>query len=617
MPAPRQTVIIELWPTRRQLTVLRAGQVVDFRIQQPDTTPAPLASQPQAPGIMQNQPQNQTRETSAATSGRWSHSLTDFEQTLATWVHELALTGSPATVVYSSPDSAASVFSCPSAAGTASALRAAQLALAESISYPLESAAHDAALITTDCEGTTDAGGTSRLPQIHHLVASDRDASASAICDCVTSAGLVPVRLIPSSAAILHAAASLAIQPGSDQTCNLVLWIGEHGSALAAGNERRLAFVRFLPIGTETFAEALARPLQTKKVGMPCVLLDRTAAHDLLFSSGIPVPQQPGEAPLGIDPAFTIPLIRPVQQKFAVETKQSLRFNLSPRDREGLKLTVAGPGASIRHLAAAIAHDIGLELHAASADTEPLPPARQGDLDAVLLAGSSVNLLPQSRKAAINFSRIRRALWVGIGAAAFAIAADGLVTRHSLGEQIDILARLQHHAANPDPTHQALLTALCARQGVTQAEHRIRQRLAHSPDAAALLALLAEQTTEPIRLHSIELAFEQGVWVARVTGFVGPSDDPETAAIATTAARTSATTSAATRVKEFVDRLALVPIVSHARLGPTQLDKSQGSGVLNFDVSLTLVGLPLHSDLEGAMVDVPTTGLPEITGGRP
>jgi len=515
-------------------------------------------------------------------------------------VIELGVSGAQATIVYSGPDCSSSVYSCPVSAGERGSRQAAELALSEAVSFPLESAAFDVVHVMTDRKGGVGPDGSPRPAQIHHLAAADTDFSANELCACIQAAGLVPLELMPGPAAMLRSASNLAIAKATGAVTSLVIWIGEQGAVLACASPQRLAFVRSIAVGTETLVEAISRPAPGKMTATTSAVLDRAAARELLFTQGIPHSQDAHGHPQESENAHLFPLMRPVLQRLAIELKQSLRFGLMPDERAGLRVFAAGPGIAIRNLTQVLSWDAGIDNPIEKIENaETLPEELRGEASAAMIAKSGgVSLLPRAVKTVAWVRRTRRALWVGIAAAALAIGIDGLQTRIAVLEQRDILSRLEARAAQPDPTRDALQRVVLARQGVSMAKVRIQQRLARSPEASAVLAMLAAQTPQNVRLRSIQLSLESGEWKSRITGV----------------ARSGANTPPAQLVKQFIDQLESAPLVTHAHLGPTQLAQGATEQTLSFDISMGIVCLPR----DGASVYTSAAApLTEQTGDRP
>lgn len=585
MTRHRETVQLEMSRTRRQLSVHRGGVVTAVRVEFPEQGDGPATAAGQHP------------------SARWLESLAKFGPTLAGWVEELGIGGRNATIEYESPESTASVFSCPSTTGPTRALLAARLSLAQSLSYSLETATHDVRILWTDSVGSTDASGDAKPAQIHCLITADTEASTTAICNCATRAGLVPVRVVPAAAAMLHAVSTMVLSARGHSSCALVLWVGEHGSVIAAGGSDRLVFARYFPTGTEALVDSLTRARTTAACETPGATIQRSQARELLFTTGIPRPDGSAELWCGLGPSAVVPLIRPVLQRLMVETRQTLRFGLSKGERNNSRILLAGPGASIKRLGEALSSETHDRNDFGSFQQAEPAPRSQADFGSGWCAPSRValNLLPEAIKSKVRSRNMRRAMWLGIGAAAVAIGIDGFESYESLREERHTLAALQEHGAHSSPAPLVVIQAAAARHGINRAERRIRERMADAPESAALLAALAQETPAHIRLTSIELTCRQGVWVSRVTGIV----------------RASPSASPAASVKAFVDRIGAVPIVAQARLGSTQLGKSDDNEVLIFDLTIELVRIPRGVDGLAELPLATADESPESTGGRP
>ena len=95
-------VIVEISPTRHELAVFEGGRLIGHRAARP--------------------PQD-------GEAGEWTEVVRLVERELVGWVQELEVGGERATVVYTGPDTAASVYDCPASAGEARAKLAARLAM--------------------------------------------------------------------------------------------------------------------------------------------------------------------------------------------------------------------------------------------------------------------------------------------------------------------------------------------------------------------------------------------------------------------------------------------------------------------------------------------------------
>jgi hypothetical protein len=476
------------------------------------------------------------------------------------------------------------------------------------------------------------AGGTGQTKpaQMHCLAAADSESCAKALADCLRNAGLVPKAFIPVPAAMLAASMRMLVERPEKAKAGgsrLVLWIGEHGSVLAAGNAERTAFIRHLPLGVESLVDAMVRPVQgrpTTKLpgtGPDGTTTDRADARAMLFSSGIPRPTGPGEASTG--GATILPLIQPVLQKYIVETKQSLRFGLSQPERTGLSLIIAGPGASIAGLAEIIARECGIEVSAQDPAGVSPPPddLARGDASALFCAGElPINLLPNELVATVSRKRLRAAMWVGAGLAAAAMSLDGAGAYVVLQKEQRTLQSLQQQAAAPNASRAAYEKTRAARRGVTLASQKIDQALGSGPEWAATLSFLAEHTPATIRLREVRA---ERTLPARSPADGSPVTTASTTCRVVGVVRPEGVMPAALIVKQFIDTLNSAPIFQFAKLGTTQRVKEPTAPgeieqavreVLSFEITLGLIELPRSLSEDAKRPGLKSDGLASASG---
>jgi Tfp pilus assembly protein PilN len=536
----------------------------------------------------------------------WSDTLLALQPKLARWALELGINGSRVTVVYTGPETTAAVFSCPISAGRARAFQAATLALGEATAYPIEQNPHEVIPVARDADGgPPGADGKPRPAQLHCLAAADTEISASALAGSIRSADLVPGEFLPAPGAMLAAAIRrLALEESkAEPACRLVLWLGEHGSVLAAGTKRRTAFVRHLPLGVETLVDAMSRP-PAGGFG-PSNAMSRAEARELLFTTGIPAPGAGGNGAAG-GPSV-LPLIQPVLQKYTVETKQSIRFGLSAEDRSRLRFIVTGPGAAIAGLADIIARDCGIESFetegTAGLNGDGAEPLR-GDVSAFLSAGSlPLNLLPQEVLRAVALRRTRVAMWAGMAVTAATVAFDGVSSSLLLDKEQQTLATLTEKASQPNESRAALEKAQAARQGVVQASKKIEASVGRLAAWGDAMTALAAVTPETIRLRELRAEIDATGPSCRITGAVRSGEGVPAASI----------------VKRYVDDLSRVPLFRSAKLGATQRrsEKVGEAGapeeILAFEITVGLLPLPREA-MVAALAQAQTTNEQPVAG---
>lgn len=563
MSTNQTLILLEISPSRQQLTVCKHGKVVAQRLERLDPPSATSGVPPQR---------------------RWAEQLTAFQATLSSWVHELNLSGRPVSIVYTGPDSAASVYSVPAVTGAGAARAAAELALGEAAAFPLDAAAHDIVLLRTDAAPGVNADGSPRPAQMHHLAAIDSDFSASLVCQCAENAGLKVQRCAPGPAMMLAAAWAIANRHAADTGACAVLWLGEQGSALVASSKQRLAFARYLPHGCEHLVEALMRSAAGRAAtsGAPgAAASERAALREALLKYGVPENANAASSTSSAMPV-SLPLIRPVLQRLAIEFKQSMRFGLSSEERGELKVLLAGPGAVIPYLSAVLTTDTGVQVsheHETPGSAAAEASAIDGESSAFVAAQEiAINVLPRSRREMARYTTLRRGLRVGIALAIVASVADAGQNYIAAQNEQEVVAKLEKEQNAPSPAREALAKAAAARVGVTQAKARLKQLVPDAPSPAAVLVLLGEEAPDSIRLRNIELAPDRGGWAVRISGIV--TLDPEQPA------------PPADTLKAFLDRLAGSPLVTSATLGATHMSAAAEVSQLSFDASVMLVGLP-------------------------
>ena len=537
----KQRVVIELSPTRLEVALMRGSVIVDSRIQRLEL-----------PQYIE----------------KWPGILGSIQPQLTTMVNELKAAGAQATVLYAGPSAATGVFSCAESAGAAGAANAARLALAETAGFALESNPHDLERLTTDmpASGETPA-------QVHTLGIADTEPTAQALAEWLTHAGLVPFALVPIDVPGTVAAVDAALRLSKTDSVALVLFAGEHGSSLAAASAGRLRFIRQIAIGTESLVSVLAREHRTGTDGGTATLDAKTAA-ELVFTTGIPDRAQIFDAARGIKGDAILPIVQPILQRCVVDIKQSMRFGLEEKEREGATLHGIGPGARVPRLMALIAEQTGLTV---GTPDQAAQTATNGNISS-WLSGRTVlvNLLPRGLRSQMTGRRMRRAMWVGVAAALALIGADAAMTRIDLAEANQSVAQLTQRldAAKPATIVQDKLAGTQA--GVATARQRTDAKLGAVGDWDAAMAMIAAQTPPAIRLTQMGFSYEGAKPVCHLIGHA-----PLTGSADSNAA-----------LRSYLDVLTASPIVRDCRLGATQRGESDHGPVQNFEMSLVLVELP-------------------------
>ena len=533
----KQRVVVEISPTRLEVAVLRGDSVATSRVQRLE-----LPNYADA----------------------WPGALDSIRPQLASMVADMQVADAQATVLYASPTAATAVFSGAESAGAAGAAKAARLALAEAAGFALESNPHDLERLTTDKPGDP-----SQPPQVHTLGIADTEPTAQALAECISRAGLVPLALVPIDVPGTTAAVDAALRISKDGSVALVLFAGEHGSALAAASGGRLRFIRQIAIGTESLVGALAREIRTGPDGGTTALSAPDAAT-LVFASGIPERAQVFDAQRGIKGDAVLPLVQPILQRCVVDIKQSMRFGLDEKEREKATLYAIGPGSRVPRLLPVIAEQTGL----AAGKTDQ---NAAGNIEAWVCGRRVlVNLLPRGLRAQKTGRRHRRALWVGVGVALALTGVDTTLTRMSIAEQTQAVAALKQRLEAAKPSLAIQERLLQTQSGVASAQQRIAAKMNAVGDWDAAMAMIARQTPSTIRLIQVHCNFDGGKPTCHLVGHAPLSAQADSNAA----------------LKAYMDALTATPIVRSCRLGATQRGESDHGPVQNFEMSLVLVELP-------------------------
>jgi len=567
MKNSRGHIVVEASGTRLMVAILRQGRVVEHR----------------AEWFAQGD-----------WSSSWPAGLADRRDALARMTAELGVSGSEATIVYHAPSTIAGVFPCPSSAGSRGSKRAAALALAELSGFAANEHPSACQYLADDKATTTDDPAPLHR---HTLAVTDRRSSTEAVAVWAAAAGLCPTAITPSVAPML--VAGVALTARSDATAKLGLWIGEHESVLAASVGGRLLFVRTLAVGTEAMVEALGRPIRIKgdDAREPLVLSGQQA-RQMLFRSGIPSPEDVLDARQGLLGSTVLPLLQPMLQRLAVEVKQSVRFGLPEKAREGAALVLAGPGALVPALGKAVSAACGLTLAPAIEQT-----IINGPVPIVLalpeLMGCQISLLPASFEHQETVRHVRTGLRLGMAACLTMIGLSASLSWMSLRQARAALA-------GSSATDLAAAQGLELQERVAAArfavERKIEADVGPLPALGGLLSLLAEAAPAGLELASIEI--RQGDPLVAVDGAKPGGRGPTTMRLSGIV-RDSAPQGLAKTLKTFTEALTAAPIVTSVRLGGTQRGEHNGVHVSRFEMVLSTLGLPPDVPLVTALKEIP------------
>ena len=557
-----QSVIIEVSPSKLEVALVRDRAVADSRVHHHDTQGWDKA---------------------------WPGVLNTLEAKLAQMITDLGCAGAKATVFYTAPGSVATISSCPSATNADDARQAAEMAITGLAGFSIDRNLFQVSTITRDTLSKGAANESTKIfvPNTHSLAIAESDDRAAAIAAWVGAAGLKLAGMAPLESVILRSAARLCVEPHSPGEVLAVLWLGDHSSVLAVGQLGRLSFVRAIAAGTDSFIDAIARPLRTRNAEAASVSLDRPTLRSILAQVGIPAPGT--EIPGGSDltGASLLPLLQPVIQRLALETKQSVRFGVGEEERPNVRLYLAGPGAALANLAQSLSTQSGFPLggRTTTAQTESAhtaePRGARRVIDSYLSDKATIPLLlPHAHQQTQTATRVRRALWGGVAVAGGLIAFDSIITRAELQAQTQTLDALRSLTAADATLVRSHDRSLHTRTEIIATQGRIRAALGQTPDWAAIIRALGRATPPEIRITSINLQSNSDGARCQLR-----------ASLRTDAGQ-NAGQNAAALIKDYIDRLGANPLIESVKLGTCQRGVVDGHEAQNFDLTLLAVSLP-------------------------
>lgn len=490
----------------------------------------------------------------------WSSAFEALSATVREFSAKHGLRHAPTVVIAHGPTSRAGVTDVPTSVPREQAIASAQLSLASASEGDMDSEVFSADL-------AVDAPGVSE-PRRHVLSVSESDAVLSAIESSLAAWGLKHERTVVAESLAIRAAASRAL--AGTTGASAALWVGEHGSVLAASKDGRLLFVRQISVGSESFVDALTRPLRRAGDESPTACVPREHARRLIAEIGFPAPADPLPGIEGYTGAAILPVLQPLVQRIGVEIKQSLRFAIGADARGELVVTLIGPGASIPGCDGAIARQTGMSIRAERGATDPA-------LALVALGASNLSV-PELRSAdaqrrAVG-STARRAVLAGVGAAL-------AMTVFQWGATLTELSSLRSRASEGVSTELTWKRATL--ESVREVEEQVRS-------VRARLVKAAGTTIDPASVWSAaSMVTPEGVWLTDVQ-FSGEAKGSRLSILGKVDAQRVANPSET--IRALVRELGQLPLVSSVRLGRTNRSIESGREIESFEVTAELVGLP-------------------------
>ncbi|HYE61441.1 MAG TPA: hypothetical protein VD997_05555 [Phycisphaerales bacterium] len=514
----------------------------------------------------------------------WENGLSGLDDKLATAIKELGVARrSAARVVYYSRKATAEVYSPP--VRGAAAFSAAQFSLNESL--PSHGEPWPTSLHPLESDPASAAN-----PKVHILGMADAPADTEAIANWVRRAGLTIRDFIPAKAAALKHAVRVASSLPPSGT-HAVLWVADHATVLAGWSEGRLIFARSLDFGFHMLADAVmrgSRIADRRGISQPM-------AYATLFQAGVPqrgVPVTPTEAGVVMD--GVIPLMQPVFQRYAIETRQTLRFSVPESEQARLKITLAGPGASVPGFAQALEaqFDTGIEVHLED-HGDQVPAQDAGELGGfghyaavtgVVSPTEFVNRMNGRLYAGVRLGGVIAAMAL-LAHAGWTYAQTSRTRRQidSLQERVEAMSAHELQVARA----QQLSTDLAA------ATQSIKDTIGDRPRWIAGLALVSRDCGDVIELNHIAGTYgtdKERSPILTLSGTAYPGNGKDS-------------------LTEFVTRLSKSPVVAGVKIVSTHASEISGVEAKTFIVSVQLRGITADVGLAGVL-DAKPAGLASV-----
>lgn len=501
-------------------------------------------------------------------------SLASVHARLTALLRDLSAPRGNALVLTSGPGTSTAIHSCPATISAGAAIQATRLALESGGEFELDLHPHAEALLRVD-RATPNQPAASQF----YLVGYAADNTlVAAIEQLITTAGLTSAGTLPREAVRIAEAVASDVsrkEQTADTALRAVLHLDRDGSVLTASQGSRLLLVRPIALGLDAITESLMRPIRGAADAEP-ITLTRHQAEELLFSIGIPRPDQSIEQTPSL-PALRgtslLPLLQPVLQRIAIETKQSLRFGLSEADRANISLEVRSHSGSVPRLQEALAAHAGVTPHSESIAASPVQPFAVVAASSTLARHTLSSIQRQERQFRL---RVRSAAIVGAALACASVAFDAWTSRASLHSAQQQLTATASAATQAEVTAEARDKAIAARIEIERVTTRIRNTMGSQADWPAFLALLSQSLPPEVKLDQISGTTTKDTVTVRVTGKVSSTNNGN----------------ASERVGDIINRLKQSPIIASISLGSTSRVRINDSESLSFELVADLVALP-------------------------
>jgi Tfp pilus assembly PilM family ATPase len=444
---------------------------------------------------------------------QWSERLNDAIKPVQQAVRELKAEGASAVVFYRGATELAD-YATLQFRSTREAKQAAVLGCADSLSCPIDEVVAETIVLGRDtAEGRQ---------QTHLVVAADRDETTHAIAHFVEQCGLRLIGATPLDAVLMVKVARQALRDSKEIAGHL--YIGERRSFFVIASKGMLMFARPISLGLDALTQCLTRPIRNVGGGEP-IELSLETAREILHQHGFAKRTQVVHEPLGLTAGQILPMLQPVVQRFIIELRQSIRFGLPESKRQGVNLSLLGPGSTIPGFGEIIAEEIQsvVKPDDSYSQFDPAKPDSPGSelRDAVFSRRivSRLLLQPQMVARAMQQSRIRRWMWTGATAALCVVALDAARFHHRIQDTRAEAQRIEVQAAESKNLQETAAKLIERFAAIDNLEGIIAKETAGQFDIQACLREISLLTPATVRLTSISFSQADGKMMGMIGGY--------------------------------------------------------------------------------------------------
>ncbi len=341
------------------------------------------------------------------------------------------------------------------------------------------------------------------------LAFSEREEPLRAIYAWLNRCGVEVETMVPSSAAVMKAATSIAstVEPET-----AVFYMDSDVSVMVYASEGELKLIRPADIGYRKLTEAYLQAFPGGQPGPdePRGELSRRAiehnarATAMLFEHGIPMQTREVD---GKDlRSGVFPFLAPVLQRICIDIKQTMRFGLgnTPQPKS---LMICGPGACISGLNKAIAQHVDVQIKTENGAEAYMPNTAfgRGTLEWYLIDSRATftGLMPEIARDAKVRSRLNSALMTGAAVAALALGGEFVYSTVQLQRLDRLEASIKPRIESVNRFQNRCATAGEVSSAISDVASLVTASVAKAPQWEFPLARLGDLTGDSIRIQEL------------------------------------------------------------------------------------------------------------------